>query len=165
MKRVRSKVTRGGGLEAFSSALEGTDHIRTAVNNAANNVRTVARRLLNDSGAKSGEFRSRKGGGQYVASAAGEVPAQFTGHLARHLSVRRAKKQGSGTRAVAWAGSTSPHAHLLEYGTVAMRARPYMGPAARIAKEQNYRNIKAAAKTSVKQAARAALAKLRARPG
>jgi hypothetical protein len=64
-------------------------------------------------------------------------------------------------RLTAWVGSTSPHVHLLEYGTRTMAPRPFMGPAARQARAQNYRNIKAAAQADVRRAARKAAAKTR----
>ena len=154
---MKSLVTRTGGLRVFTKALDlVAEEVRQQVNEGARAVRNIARRSVRAKD-KSGALYSRprgEGRQKYRASAPGEAPARFSGHLVGHIRMYPAKRGRS--RAVAWVGSTSPHAHLLEFGTVNMKPRPFMGPAARQAKAQNYRNIKAAAKRGVQAAARKA---------
>ena len=161
---IKASIMRAGGLQLFRKALaDHQDGIREAVNEGARVVRNIARRSIRSKD-KSGEIYSRprgEGKQKYKASKAGEPPARYTGHLVEHVRMYPAKKGRS--KAVAWVGSTSPHAHLLEFGTVAMGARPFMGPAARQAKAQNYQRIKSAAKRAVQGAARKARAGMKAK--
>lgn len=163
--KMLAQIKRSGGLEIFRKALESNQEaIRQAVNEGARTVRNLARRSIRARD-KTGRLYSRKRGEgkqQYKASAPGEAPARFTGHLVEHVRMYPAKRGRS--RAVAWVGSTSPHAHLLEYGTKDMAPRPFMGPASRQARAQNFQNIKAAAKRAVAGAARQARASLKKEP-
>lgn len=158
--KVRATLTSSGGMRVFTGALDG-ESIRASVNEAARAVRNGARRLIRSRDKSGKEYYRPRGEGhqKYRASRAGEPPARFSGHLVDHVRMYPAKK--GGRRLTAWVGSTSPHVHLLEYGTRTMAPRPFMGPAARQARAQNYRNIKAAAKADVQRAARKASAKTR----
>lgn len=155
-----SKITKAGGLQLFTLALrEAQEPIRQAVNEGARAVRNIARRSIRAKDKSGEEYTRPRGEGRqkYRASAPGEAPARFTGHLVEHVMAYPAKK--GRRRIVAWVGSTSPHAHLLEFGTVNMKPRPFMGPAARQARAQNFKNIKAAAKQGISAAARKASAR------
>lgn len=155
--KISASIRRTGGLRLMQKALDWeSEPLRAAVNEAARTVRNIARQLIRAKD-KSGRgyYRPRGEGHQkYRASRPGEPPARFTGHLVEHVRMYPAKK--GRTRAVAWVGSTSPHVHLLEYGTRTMAPRPFMGPAARAAKDQNYQNIKKASRQTVKAAAQRA---------
>lgn len=160
---LKSTITRGGGLQLFRKALsDHQDGIREAVNEGARVVRNIARRSIRAKDKGGREYTRPRGEGRqkYKASAPGEAPARFSGHLVDHVRMYPAKKGRS--KAVAWVGSTSPHVHLLEFGTVAMKPRPFMGPAARQAKAQNYQRIKTAAKRAVQGAARKARSGMKA---
>lgn len=163
--KILAQIRRSGGLEIFNKALEAhQEGIRQAVNEGARAVRNIARRSIRARDKSGRQYNRPRGEGKqkYKASAPGEAPARFSGHLVEHVRMFPAKRQRS--RAVAWVGSTSPHVHLLEFGTAKMAARPFMGPAARQAKAQNFQNIKAAAKRAVSGAARQARASLKKEP-
>lgn len=153
MTRLKSSVRRSGGLEVFLRTLD-TEGVRQAVNEGARVVRNLARRSIRARD-KSGREYTRPRGDQkrqkYRASKAGEAPARYSGHLVDHVRMFPAKKNQK--RVVAWVGSASPHAHLLEFGTRNMAARPFMQPAARKAKAQNFTRIKSGAKQDVRRAA------------
>lgn len=157
-----SRITLSGGLRIFSKALAAhQDEIRAAVNEGARVVRNIARRSIRAKDKSGREYTRPRGEGRqkYRASAPGEPPARFSGHLVGHVRMYPAKKGRS--KIAAWVGSTSPHVHLLEFGTVNMKPRPFMGPAARQAKAQNYQRVKSAAKRTVQGAARKARAGLK----
>lgn len=154
-------------MRAFTKALDAqAEKVREAVNEGARAVRNVARRRIRskDKGGRVYLKRERynkgegayRAGQTYRASAPGESPAQSSGHLVQHVMNRNAKK--GTTRFKATVYSTSPHSILLEYGTVNMAPRPFMGPAAQEAKANNYKVIKRAAKKMVQSATGAARA-------
>lgn len=154
--KLTAQVLKSSGLRLLAKSLDDSDELRAAVNEGARTVRNIARRLIRARDKSGREYTRPRGEGRqkYRASAPGEPPARFTGHLVEHVRVYPAKKGRAKIRA--FVGSTSPHAHLLEYGTVKMRARPHMAPAARAARAQNFQNIKAAAGRQVRAGARRA---------
>lgn len=68
----------------------------------------------------------RAGGQVILDDASRRVPVR-TGRLKKSLRVKVRKSSRHG--AIAKIGTNAPHAHLLEFGTVRMGARPYMRPA------------------------------------
>lgn len=125
-----------------------------AVNEGARAVRNNARRLIRAKDKGGREYTRPRGEGRqkYRASKPGEAPARFSGHLADHIRMWPAKR--GGRRVVAHVSASSPHAHLLEFGTVSMAPRPFLGPAVNAAKAANFRNIKAAANRMIRASAR-----------
>lgn len=147
MSGFKLTVTRSGKFKLDDSPL------REAVNEGARAVRNNARRLIRARD-KSGAERSRprgEGRQKYRASAPGEAPARYTGHLASHMRMWPAK--AGRPRIVAYAVADSPHAHLLEYGTQKMAARPFLGPAVKQARANHFRNVKAAANRMIRVSA------------
>lgn len=53
--------------------------------------------------------------------------------------------------AVTAGGKDARHAHLLEYGTIKMRAQPFFWPAVRLTRKKAQRNIKSAMSRAVKK--------------
>lgn len=72
----------------------------------------------------------------------GSVPGVVTGNLVKGVYAAHAK----GTLK-AWAGIKAPHAHLLEFGTVKMAARPVVRPTAREVADEGLANMAEALKS------------------
>lgn len=118
------KVTGGGGfstkLGRFASA-EAKQRVGQALFVAGNMIEAEAGRLIT-AGSVSGK--------NHVPSAPGEPPNNDTGVLARNIEtvqVQPLKVEVS---------SNAPYASALEFGTSKMQARPYMGPATLLKKDE-----------------------------
>lgn len=148
-------VLRGGGTQRFMQEMLADPELTDALNQAAGTVKQRAQILLR-SGGRSGALYQVTRGVYRKASAPGEAPASFTGNLYKGVRVKRASKRQ--LRKVAKVIGGAPHSHLLEWGTLNMLPRPFMGPAMRASKAGNFIRLKGAALRSVKNAARAAKA-------
>ncbi len=166
-----ASVLRGGGMNRFFKELMDDPSLRFELNEAAKAVKQKAQLLLTGY-ARSGRIYQKReaygiasgsraegkwiAGSRHQASAPGEPPAELTGSLAKMIGLKRATK--SQRRMVAKVSARAPHAHLLEWGTVKMLPRPFMGPAMNAARRANFQRLKAGALRSVRAAARAARA-------
>ena len=108
------------------------DSVRESLEDASNEVRNEAIRLI-DKGKKSGSFYPlTDGGGTYRASAAGEAPAVDTGTLKnRGILIDTIKQIGKRLTVEigVFKGPALLYARFLEEGTRLMRPRPFMKPA------------------------------------
>lgn len=154
----RATAVRGGGMNRLFQELMDDPILTHELNEAAKAVRQRAQLTLTGS-ARSGRVYSGTDfkGNKYRnhrASAPGEPPASLTGYLAKSLRLKRATKRQ--TRKVAKVSVRAPHAHLLEFGTVNMAPRPFLGPALNQARAATFTRLKGAALRSVRAAARKA---------
>ena len=118
------KVTGGGGfstkLSRFASA-EAKQRVGAALFAAGQLIDAEAARLITT---------GSQGGKNHVPSAPGEPPNNNTGVLVGNIEtvqVQQLKVEVS---------SNAPYAATLEFGTSKMQARPYMGPATLLKKEE-----------------------------
>lgn len=148
---LRIRAQRAGGFERMVRALENDTAIVAALNGAARNVRDRALAKL-AKGGRSGKLYAQSGRkSAQRSSAPGEAPAVQTGNLLRGVRARMAPKSKK-YRRTAIVAAASPHAHLLEFGTVTMKPRPFLGPALNEAREESFGKISSAMRRQIRSA-------------
>lgn len=109
----------------------------------------------------------QKAGQPIVEDAQGRAP-RLTGELAERITIkatlsrrqrRRMRKEKGAV--VMFVGSTDPKAHLLEFGTEKMAARPFLRPSWDAGKAQVLATIRTELWTAIQKAARRLAKKLR----
>lgn len=100
--------------------------IDEAVVDVAHQVRSLAVKSIQEVSNGHTSVRYSQGGNPYnhVVSAAGDAPNTDTGKLASSIGVQH--KKGSGEAYVSTDDKKAPH---LEFGTINMEPRPFLGPA------------------------------------
>ena len=160
---LNSLAIVGTGMGELAKALDKSPEILREVNEGARRVQRTAKVLIRSKN-KTGRQYRRKFGKEgrtqrYTASAPGEAPARFTGSLAKGVKVRRAKV--SHRTKTAYVRSTSPHSHLMAFGTESMAPRPFMNVALRAVR----RDVAEAIKRAYGRSASKAVAKNKQRKG
>ena len=116
---------------AFNSKLrkhlsDSTRHIQKSVTRSVIYVQGVAQKNIM-TGSKTGPMvRKYNPNRQHQSSAAGESPASDTGFLVGSISHRVIKQ---GTAVIGEVVASADYAAALEFGTVNMKARPFLQPA------------------------------------
>lgn len=122
--RIRAEVLE---IERFESELQ--QSLSDLVKKTAKDIRTEIETSLEKTGHSGRRYR-RGGGRVHIASAPGETPARDSGDL--WGSVSQVRSGGGVSEFEISAG----HAGLLEDGTSAMAARPFVAPAVDLVLEQ-----------------------------
>lgn len=163
---IRAKVEMSGGLQEFDQALDNDDELVAALNLQAITLRRTARNMIKrPSGGGKTYIVRRDGVSQpHRASAPGEFPASVTGETARKITIKRARNR-PGKPIVAKVSAKALQSYWLEFGTVTMRARPFMGPALRAIRSASTSELRAAAKRMVAKAAKRAAARAQRKAG
>ena len=94
--------------------------------------------------AKAAESRALKEGGEILRQEMyGRAPEGKTGKLKESITVSRVKSKDDGVRYVEVGPSkeTAWRAKFIEYGTVKMRAKPFMAPAVEAKRKEAYAKI------------------------
>ena len=94
--------------------------------------------------AKAAESRALKEGGEILRQEMyGRAPEGETGKLKESITVSRVKSKDDGVRYVEVGPSkeTAWRAKFIEYGTVKMRAKPFMAPAVEAKRKEVYAKI------------------------
>lgn len=114
---------------------------------SAKDVAAVAKHGYGQKGAKGASKRV------HIASAPGEPPANWYGHLQRSIAVVRAKSQGYRVTAqvIVRDDPENPYGKWLEEGTKRMKPRPFLGPSLSELKSDINKMILAAVREGTKQ--------------
>ena len=114
--KVKVKSMNPRGINLYSTSFK--KKFMVALNISGNDVRNSAIELIN-SGVKSGRRY-----GKHQASAPGQAPATDTGVLRNNIVV-----SSNAEKLEVEVASRAKYSKFLEFGTVKMKARPFMFPA------------------------------------
>lgn len=139
------------GLEKLPKQMQKT--LKKQMRRAGSTVRSAARKKMRGTRAgriyyKRAEYKPREwltDKPKYKASRPGEGPKRVVGALSRSLTVRVSKSGKSVVVRTSW-----PTAHLLEYGTDTMEARPYLSTAMEQESQRIYDLIEAGVAEALK---------------
>lgn len=157
---IRATVESSGGMQEFDQALANDDELAAALNLQAVAIRKTARALLNRSAGNGRVYVTHANGSVSVhrASAPGEAPTSVSGALARKITITRARNK-PGKKLLATVSARALEAYWLEFGTVNMRPRPFLGPALKVTRMASMAALRAGATRAVQKAAARAAAK------